>query len=567
MNRRDFIKKMGLYAATISPIARIGGALGLAGAITSLSAQDFSDYKAIVIFDMDGGNDTMNMFPPTGTSYDTYKSIRTNLGVELYEKDENGEYTTEKIDLYSDDFYNVDTNQHFTASLGVDQPYFVPLDPKKPDVIDTEYGKEAMYIKGSYHTKKADGAKTGLGIHALMPEIASLYNKGVLSIVSNTGILIEPVTKAKIADKSVQIPEFLFSHGNQRELIATLQAGQAGNKSGWAGRLADNWQINNSLGLNISYGGNTKTFMGLSTSGLTMGTNGPTSYSSYHTMGDSFEELLKSFSEDPEDTNIFDKFTNKVNAKTAELSSDLATVWEDSPVFATKKYDEEEDYPDINNSYGDPLFTQYTGNEETRENLGIRTHHGLDKRIFEQLEATAKMIKVSQTEALSAKRQIFYVRQGGHDVHGNQVDSHSRLMRAISLGISDFYKALEAMGMEEDVLIISSSEFGRTMRNNGDGTDHGWGGHSFIVSGDPTFNGGKVYGDVLEDLGFEGINAYTNRARIIPTTATEQILAPALKWFGVTNNIMAEVLPNLENFRDPDNSENVESAFLQGVFS
>ncbi len=174
------------------------------------------------------------------------------------------------------------------------------------------------------------------------------------------------------------------------------------------------------------------------------------------------------------------------------------------------------------------------------------------------------MIKISK-DGLSVQRQIFYVRQAGHDVHGKQIDTHSKLMRAVSLGVSDFYKALEEMGLEKDVLLVSVSEFGRTMRNNGDGTDHGWGGHSFMLCGDPNFNGGKVYGDVLTDLNFTGVNAYTNRARIIPTTAIEQMLAPALKWFGVDGATMEKVLPNLKNFRTE--ADNAESAFLQGVFS
>ncbi len=573
MKRRDFIKNMGLFAIAISPVARIGGALGLGTAATALSAQEFSDYKAIVIFDMDGGNDAMNMFPPTdSTTHETYKGIRTNLGVELYKKDEDGEYSEDESDLYNDIYYSIDeTTKHFTAELGADQPYFVPLEEGKTS-LDTEYGKEEMYIKGSYHTTKTNGDKTGLGIHALMPEIASLYNKGVLSIVSNTGVLIEPVEKAAIEDESAKLPEFLFSHGNQRELIATLQAGQSGGKSGWAGRLADEWALQDSLGLNISYGGITKTFMGLSTSGLTMSTKGPTSYNQPNEMGESFEDLLKNLNTISQDTNILDKFTNKINAKTAGLSTNLISAWDGAPVFASEVKDSEnniieETYEDINNSYGDPLFTQYTGNSETRENLGTRTHHGLEKRIFEQLEATAKMIKVSQTGDLAANRQIYYVRQAGHDVHGNQADSHSRLMRGVSLAVSDFYKALEAMELQNDVLLISLSEFGRTIKSNSDGTDHGWGGHSFMMCGDENFNGGKVFGDVLTDLSLTGDNAYTNRARIIPTTSIEQMLAPALKWFGVDDTTMAEVLPNLENFRDSNNPENIESAFLQGVFS
>ncbi len=533
MNRRNFLKSIGLYTAAISPVARIGGSLGLAGGTTAF-ANATGGYKALVILDMDGGNDTMNMFPPTKAStHSTYKKIRTSLGVNLK-------------NLSKNKFYKKDEAGHFTGSLGANQPYFV-----EEGKHGTEVGKEAMYLNGYYDTK-AD-----LGIHGLMPEIASLYEKGVLSIVSNTGVLIEPTTKAQIDNGTANLPEFLFSHGNQRELIATLQAGQISSKSGWAGRLADTWNINGDLGLNISYGGSTKLFLGKKTSALTMRTLAPAQYSSEgtnvskgkeHTM-DKFEDLLQNVSENTQTTNIFDKFTNKRNKDTSILSRKLGIAWTKAPTFSSK------------NSYGDPLFKVYTGNGTTRKNLGIRTHHGLDKRIFEQLEATAKMIKVSKDE-MSAQKQIFYVRQAGYDLHASQVDTHSKLLRAISLGVSDFYKALEEMGLEKDVLVISSSEFGRTMRNNGDGTDHGWGGHSFMVCGDPTFNGGQVLGKVMKDVSFEGKNAYTNRARMIPTTSIEQMMAPALKWFGVDDVTMNNVLPNLKNFKTAKN----ESGYLKGVF-
>jgi hypothetical protein len=68
----------------------------------------------------------------------------------------------------------------------------------------------------------------------------------------------------------------------------------------------------------------------------------------------------------------------------------------------------------------------------------------------------------------------------------------------------------------------------------------------------------------MTDLKLDGENAYTNRARIIPTTAIEQMMAPALKWFGVDDAAMDYVLPNLKNFRTDEG--NPESAFLQGVF-
>ncbi len=520
MNRRNFIKNMSIYASAVSL-----SSTSLFG-VNAGSSKSFSDYKAIVILDMDGGNDAMNMFPPTGTiPHATYASIRTNLAVS-------------NVDLTENQYYNIDsTTKHFVANRGANQPYWVEGE------LNSETGKEEMYTKGSYHLKNPDGTQSGLGINGLMPEFASLYNNGKLAVVSNTGVLIEPITAAELndPDSTKRKPGFLFSHGNQRELIATLQAGMSmTNHTGWAGRLADTWNIDNPLGLNISYGGASRLFMGLTTSGFTTGLRGPSSYANVNNRIGLFDDLLLDLADNPQSQNIFDRFSTKINKNTATLSKNLKNAWDDAPHFSSFS---------AKNPYGDTLFTSYAGaNYPHRNIVGMRTHHGMEKGIFDQLHAAAKMIKVSK-DNLSAQRQIFYVRQPGHDVHGGQVDGHSKLIRAISLSVSDFYKALEEMGLQEDVLLISASEFGRTMKNNADGTDHGWAGHNFMLCGDPKFNGGQVYGDVLQDLNLDGVNAYTRRARLIPTTALEQMLAPALKWFGVDDvNTMNYVFPNLSNF-------------------
>jgi hypothetical protein len=62
----------------------------------------------------------------------------------------------------------------------------------------------------------------------------------------------------------------------------------------------------------------------------------------------------------------------------------------------------------------------------------------------------------------------------------------------------------------------------------------------------------------MEDF---SLYSYTEKARIIPTTSIEQMLAPVLNWFGVDEVLMSSVLPNLQNFGSG------EDAFLQGVFS
>ncbi len=136
-------------------------------------------------------------------------------------------------------------------------------------------------------------------------------------------------------------------------------------------------------------------------------------------------------------------------------------------------------------------------------------------------------------------------------------------LRSLSLALSDFYKSLEVMGLDDKVMTLSTSDFGRTLQSNGDGTDHGWGGHSFMLCGDTNFQGGNTFGTLMNDYSLSSGDAYTNKGRIIPTTSIEQMLAPALSWFGVDNGLMTTVLPNINNFKT---GSDLESAYMQGVF-
>jgi len=383
-----------------------------------------------------------------------------------------------------------------------------------------------------------------------MPELAKLYDNKKLSIVSNVGVLTQPIEKG-VSQKSAY-PPFLFSHLHQYKATAYLSSDPLG-KTGWAGRLADEWKIDGDVfGLNLSFTNGNALGSGTKTSSLKLSGDGMPKYPVKN-------EYLKSLAEDTSEVNNLRRVFNNKVAKTASVMDTINGTWvkaKDFKGFTAK------------NAYGKDLF-DHGGDARTDEtaahkvNLGLRTHHGLALGMFGTLKNTAKMLELCKTD-LKRNRQIFNVSESGYDFHGGHVEAHTKKLRALSMGVSDFYKALEEMEMEEEVLVILSSEFGRTLKSNEDGTDHGWGGHSFMLCGDPTFNGGNIFGEVMTDLRLTGKNAHTNRARIIPTTSIEQMMAPALEWFGVDETTMAKVFPNLSNFRTDVNV--AKSSFLEDVF-
>jgi uncharacterized protein (DUF1501 family) len=76
--------------------------------------------------------------------------------------------------------------------------------------------------------------------------------------------------------------------------------------------------------------------------------------------------------------------------------------------------------------------------------------------------------------------RIFYTNHGGYDTHANEMPAHPKLISDLSGAVSDFMDDLEEHEAADDIVILVFTEFGRRMRDNGSGTDHGSGGGAFI---------------------------------------------------------------------------------------
>lgn len=80
--------------------------------------------------------------------------------------------------------------------------------------------------------------------------------------------------------------------------------------------------------------------------------------------------------------------------------------------------------------------------------------------------------------------RVFYVQLGGFDDHAQEKDQHARLLKELDMGLKAFYEDLTAQGLENDVVTIAFSEFGRRVKENGSGgTDHGTAAPVFILGG------------------------------------------------------------------------------------
>lgn len=77
--------------------------------------------------------------------------------------------------------------------------------------------------------------------------------------------------------------------------------------------------------------------------------------------------------------------------------------------------------------------------------------------------------------------RIFYTQHGGYDTHANEVPTHPRLVDELSGALRAFMQDLWEHDAAEEVAILVFTEFGRRVRDNGSGTDHGSGGGAFLI--------------------------------------------------------------------------------------
>jgi uncharacterized protein (DUF1501 family) len=97
---------------------------------------------------------------------------------------------------------------------------------------------------------------------------------------------------------------------------------------------------------------------------------------------------------------------------------------------------------------------------------------------------------------LSMNRQVFFINRGGWDHHNELLIPQSALLSEVDEAMEAFWTELGLHGLQEDVVLFSASDFGRTLTSNGLGTDHAWAGNHFVLGGQ--VNGGRIYGSYPE---------------------------------------------------------------------
>ncbi len=337
--------------------------------------------------------------------------------------------------------------------------------------------------------------------------LKTVWDAGKMAILANVGPLLAPITKAQYNSGTAPLPAKLFSHNDQQ---STWQASAPeGARDGWGGRIGDLMASQNAAtiftcnsvsGAAVFLAGQSTVAYQLSTAGSTSigGLTGSLFGSS--TAASTFRTLITAGGSSVFTQDLADTTTRSIDANAA-LSTALATA------------------PDL------PLPASLA-----TSNLGA------------QLRLVARMIAVRS--ALGAKRQVFFVSLGGFDTHDDQLTTQPGLHTQIGNALKYFYDATVTLGVANSVTAFTGSDFGRTLTTNGDGSDHGWGSHHFIVGG--AVQGQRYYG-TFPIMGLNN-NDEVGSGRLLPTTSVDQYAATLARWFGISDSNLSLVLPNIGSF-------------------
>ena len=128
----------------------------------------------------------------------------------------------------------------------------------------------------------------------------------------------------------------------------------------------------------------------------------------------------------------------------------------------------------------------------------------------------AKSLKgVAQVHMADLGTRVFYTVSGGWDTHTNEIALQRHLWEEVSTGLRAFFQDLKEHELGPEVTVLVFSEFGRRVKDNGNGTDHGSGGVSFVIGDQvkgghyseyPSLDVGRlIEGDLAYNFDFRGL--------------------------------------------------------------
>ncbi len=349
-----------------------------------------------------------------------------------------------------------------------------------------------------------------------------LFERKRVAVAANVGALVQPTTLEQVRSRTAKLPPFLGSHSDQEQWVQGWMGDE--DRSGWGGRTMDRLapELRSRQPL-ISVTNNYTALVSNSTPLSLADSNGNSNWgvANIGNPADSMTQRLE-----------WATRLQSSNAYEAEFARSMRTAYLDSLEFAKGR----EKGPAPTGDF--PTSTAFSG--LPRDLSFVARHIGYSK-------------------AVGAQRQMYLVQDGGYDTHTGQMDTGDtnpgldRRLQVVAQSLAAFDKSMVDMGLDSQVLTLVISEFGRTLDPAaGAGSDHAWGNHWFAMGG--AVKGGVVYGDTFPTLqtgGPDDASLYDpKRGQWLPQFSTDQFVADAMRWMGLTAEQVVAAMPNLAGFKN-----------------
>jgi len=556
-NRRDFLLQSSAASLGLTSIVNSLAQLKLIG---SAAAQGAGDYKALVCFFLNGGNDSNNLLIPatSGSARTDYQNGRGVLAI----PDSDFDYTPTNA-----------SNGYWNGSSVSQAAVSTRLNPTNASSSYEPTNRTAGYLSG------------GLAVHPGAYPLRTMFEAGDLAFISNVGTLVgtQAVTRANFNTlPAAAKPPQLFSHSDQQTQWQSSLPDQPFSR-GWGGKIADLLAGLNSgdLSMSVSIAGvnsfqvafdQPAYFMNSAgtVSALTGFNNGTVSYGSalrnsalqpFYNTGSTpngkYSPLaaLQSGSDPLAGTNYQHTAAGwRLRAIEQIMALQHASLFENGYNGAPENARVTEGL--VGNAMAQTLNSDGSSTMDVHWNNWFpnNLYNPRIPDIASQMRTVARLI--AGRSALSNTRQIFFVQLGGWDTHTSQIPGgttagHYSLVNQMSRAIRAFKDAMQTIGMWNNTLLFSASDFTRTLTPNKNdatgGSDHAWGGHMFVAGG--AVKGKQIFGRFPDLTINGGIDCTGNRGRWIPSTSTDQVFASIAKWFGCSDSQIQTVLPNFTRFQ------------------
>lgn len=338
-----------------------------------------------------------------------------------------------------------------------------------------------------------------MALHPSMSRMADLFGAGQVSLAMNIGTLRADTTKPN------HEPPKLFSHNDQQAFWQSSLT--EGATSGWGGRMAD-----------LLVGSNTNSvFTAISAAGNAVFLSGR----------DVVQYQVNAQGSAPGAVEIDPRFGDVTTSALKDMLMQTREHW-------------------MEQAHADIASRSIANAQIVNGALGGALPGFPTTSLGAQLQLVARLI--AARSALGAQRQVFFVSMGGFDVHDNMLAAHPLLLGAVSDAMAAFHQSMQSMGLGRQVISFTASDFGRALANNGDGCDHGWGGHHLVVS--EAVQPGSWFGG-LPKVSLVAGDDNVGNGRLRPAVGVDPFGATLARWFGVADADLPTVFPNIGGFDRP----------------